>query len=103
MTLHSAKGLEFNNVFFIGLEEGLLPHSRSLMDMSEIAEEVRLAYVGLTRARQRLFLVYTHGRRMFGNFQNSTPSRILKVLPKERLNLKGMAKEHFGEDEAENF
>jgi DNA helicase-2/ATP-dependent DNA helicase PcrA len=103
MTLHSAKGLEFDNVFFIGLEEGILPHSRSLMDMAEIAEEVRLAYVGLTRARKRLFLVYTHGRRVFGSFQNSTPSRILKVLPKEKLKLKGMAKDHFGEDEAENF
>ncbi len=99
MTLHSAKGLEFDNVFFVGLEEGILPHSRSLMDQSELAEEVRLAYVGLTRARKRLFLTYTHGRRIFGNFQISTPSRILKVLPKDKLYLTGMAKEHFGNDD----
>ncbi len=90
---------EFDNVFFVGLEEGILPHSRSLMDQSELAEEVRLAYVGLTRARKRLFLTYTHGRRIFGNFQISTPSRILKVLPKDKLHLTGMAKEHFGEDD----
>ncbi|HVY68256.1 MAG TPA: UvrD-helicase domain-containing protein, partial [Patescibacteria group bacterium] len=56
MTLHSAKGLEFDNVFFVGLEEGILPHSRSLLSPDELSEEVRLAYVGLTRARKRLYL-----------------------------------------------
>src|SRR6185503_20846162 len=58
MTLHSAKGLEFDNVFFVGLEEGILPHSRSLMDPSELSEEVRLAYVGITRARKELYLIF---------------------------------------------
>ena len=85
MTLHSAKGLEFDNVFFVGLEEGILPHSRSLIDPEELSEEIRLAYVGLTRARRRLFLVYTHSRRVFGNVQQNQPSRILKVLPRDKV------------------
>ena len=102
MTLHSAKGLEFDNVFFVGLEEGILPHSRSLIDPDELSEEIRLAYVGLTRARKRLFLVYTHNRRVFGNVQINQPSRILKVLPRERIDYRGSAKEHFREsDEGE--
>jgi DNA helicase-2/ATP-dependent DNA helicase PcrA len=99
MTLHSAKGLEFDNVFFVGLEEGILPHSRSLIDPEELSEEVRLAYVGLTRARKRLFLVYTHTRRVFGNLQINQPSRILKVLPRDRVDYRGMAKEHFKEED----
>ena len=102
MTLHSAKGLEFDNVFFVGLEEGILPHSRSLIDPSELSEEIRLAYVGLTRARKRLYLIYTLNRRVFGNLQINQPSRILKVLPKTTLELKGMAKEHFKDDDGEN-
>lgn len=101
MTLHSAKGLEFDNVFFVGLEEGILPHSRSLINPDELSEEVRLAYVGLTRARKRLFLVYTHSRRVFGNVQVNVPSRILRALPKETLELKGMAKNHFEREEGE--
>ncbi len=101
MTLHSAKGLEFDNVFFVGLEEGILPHSRSLIEPDELAEEIRLAYVGLTRARKLLFLLYTQSRRVFGNLQISQPSRILRVLPKERLDLRGPAKEHFNEIEGE--
>jgi DNA helicase-2/ATP-dependent DNA helicase PcrA len=101
MTLHSAKGLEFDNVFFVGLEEGILPHSRSLIDPSELSEEIRLAYVGLTRARKRLFLLYTQSRRVFGNVQITTPSRILKALPKDKLTLMGLAKEHFRDEEGE--
>ena len=103
MTLHSAKGLEFDNVFFVGLEEGLLPHSRSLIDPSELSEEIRLAYVGLTRARKRLFLVYTHGRRVFGSWQLSQPSRILKALPKEHIELKGSAKDHFKDEDGVEY
>ncbi len=81
MTLHSAKGLEFDVVFFVGLEEGILPHSRSLLDEKELSEEIRLAYVGLTRARQKLFLVYARTRVLYGDARTSLPSRILKVLP----------------------
>jgi len=85
MTLHSAKGLEFDTVFFVGLEEGLLPHSQSLLDPSELAEEIRLAYVGLTRARKNLFLLYARNRRIFGTMQSSLPSRILHALPSEAV------------------
>jgi DNA helicase-2/ATP-dependent DNA helicase PcrA len=101
MTLHSAKGLEFDNVFFVGLEEGILPHSRSLLQPNELAEEIRLAYVGLTRARQRLFLVLARSRRLFGEMQEARPSRVLKVLPKENLQLLGPAKRLFEETEGE--
>jgi DNA helicase II / ATP-dependent DNA helicase PcrA len=86
MTLHSAKGLEFDTVFFVGLEEGLLPHSQSLLDPKELSEEIRLAYVGLTRARRQLFLLYARSRRVFGNIQANLPSRILRVLPPEAVN-----------------
>lgn len=81
MTLHAAKGLEFDTVFFVGLEEGILPHTNSLFDAKELAEEIRLAYVGLTRARQRLFLLYAQGRQLYGSFQSNAPSRILHALP----------------------
>ncbi len=99
MTLHAAKGLEFDIVFFIGLEEGLLPHTSSLFDPKELAEEIRLAYVGLTRARKQLFLLYAQSRQMYGNFQNNPPSRILKALPLEAINLKGNAAALFSEDD----
>ncbi len=91
MTLHAAKGLEFDVVFFIGLEEGLLPHTNTLMDPSELAEEIRLAYVGLTRARKQLFLLYAQSRQMFGSFQSNPPSRVLRALPPEAVLAKGRA------------
>jgi DNA helicase II / ATP-dependent DNA helicase PcrA len=91
MTLHSAKGLEFDTVFFIGLEEGLLPHSQSLLDPKELSEEIRLAYVGLTRARHRLFLLYARSRQLYGSFQANTPSRILRALPLDSVDLRGGA------------
>lgn len=83
MTLHSAKGLEFDIVFFVGLEEGILPHSRSLLDQNELSEEIRLAYVGLTRARKELFLVHARSRSIYGSSRPGVPSRILRVLPQE--------------------
>lgn len=89
MTLHAAKGLEFETVFFVGLEEGVLPHSNSLLDPSELAEEIRLAYVGLTRAKKRLFLLYAKSRQMYGSFVSNSPSRILRALPQEAIKLKG--------------
>ncbi len=97
MTLHAAKGLEFDVVFFIGLEEGILPHSNSLLDPKELAEEVRLAYVGLTRARKQLFLLYAQSRQIFGNFQSNPPSRVLKALPLDAVHLRGNAANIFSD------
>lgn len=85
LTLHSAKGLEFDTVFFVGLEEGILPHSRALFDPKELSEEVRLAYVGMTRARKHLFLIYARMRSQFGNVSFQSPSRILRVLPEKNI------------------
>ncbi|MEO6987631.1 MAG: DNA helicase PcrA [Aquihabitans sp.] len=84
MTLHSAKGLEFPAVFLVGLEDGVFPHQRSLGDPNELEEERRLAYVGITRARQRLYLSHAWSRTIFGTTQHNTPSRFLNEVP-ERL------------------
>lgn len=81
MTIHAAKGLEFPVVFMIGLEEGLFPHSRSLMDKNELEEERRLCYVGMTRAKEKLFLSYTQKRLYFGQRTNNVISRFLLELP----------------------
>jgi len=83
MTLHAVKGLEFPVIFIIGMEEGLLPHSRSLMERTALEEERRLAYVGITRARERLFLTHTQSRLYFGQQRIFPPSRFLKDLPEE--------------------
>ena len=88
MTLHQAKGLEFDTVFMVGLEEGLLPHMRSLETGGDISEEIRLAYVGMTRAREKLYLLNTYTRRIFGTTQNLKPSRVLKVLPEDLVEYK---------------
>lgn len=88
MSLHQAKGLEFDTVFLIGLEEGILPHSRSLLSPSELEEEIRLAYVGITRARTNLYLIYAQARRLFGQLQSFAPSRIIKSLPEEHIDFK---------------
>ncbi|MDX1386834.1 MAG: UvrD-helicase domain-containing protein [bacterium] len=85
MTLHLAKGLEFEVVFFVGMEEGLLPHSRSLDTQEEVDEERRLTYVGMTRAKQRLYLCHAQRRRVFGNDQYHLPSRFLEDLPEDIL------------------
>lgn len=85
MTLHSAKGLEFDSVFLVGLEEGLLPHTRSLLSPAELAEEIRLAYVGMTRARRDLFLSYARQRQTFGELKQAIPSRIIKAIPAQLL------------------
>ena len=83
MTLHAAKGLEFDTVFIIGMEEGLFPHSRSLMDKMELEEERRLCYVGLTRAKQKLYLTYTRRRLYFGRRAHNEPSRFINEIPAE--------------------
>ncbi|MGC1380070.1 MAG: DUF3553 domain-containing protein, partial [Candidatus Baltobacteraceae bacterium] len=81
MTLHSAKGLEFPSVFLTGLEEGVFPHSRALTEVQELEEERRLAYVGITRAIDRLFLTYASRRALFGNTYAYPKSRFLDELP----------------------
>lgn len=86
MTLHAAKGLEFPIVFMVGMEEGLFPHSRSLMDKHELEEERRLCYVGMTRAREKLFFTYARKRLFFGQRTMNTISRFLLELPEEIMN-----------------
>lgn len=81
MTLHSAKGLEFPVVFFIGLEEGICPHIRSMQTEEGIEEERRLCYVGITRAMDRLFMTYAMSRGLFGTTNHNPPSRFLEELP----------------------
>lgn len=85
MTLHSAKGLEFPVVFLIGMEEGVFPHSRSLMEEMEMEEERRLAYVGITRAEQQLFLSNAQMRTLFGRTSMNPPSRFIKEIPEDLL------------------
>ncbi len=86
MTLHSAKGLEFPVVFLVGMEQGLLPHSRTLNDPLEIEEERRLCYVGITRAQEQLFLTYTRERRLWGTREPAVSSQFLMELPGELIN-----------------
>jgi DNA helicase-2/ATP-dependent DNA helicase PcrA len=85
MTLHAAKGLEFKAVFMIGMEERLFPHVRSLDDLDGMEEERRLCYVGMTRARERLYLLNARRRYLFGQEQFNKPSRFLKDIPGELL------------------
>tara|TARA_A200000113_G_scaffold226049_1_gene249962 strand:+ start:5656 stop:7830 length:2175 start_codon:yes stop_codon:yes gene_type:complete len=85
MTLHSAKGLEFKYVFIVGMEESLFPHSRSSENISELEEERRLCYVGITRARSKLYLTYTEFRRLYGQDSYNPPSRFIKEIPNEHL------------------
>src|SRR5688500_2550608 len=85
MTLHSAKGLEFPLVFLAGLEEGLFPNARSIEEAGRLEEERRLAYVGITRARQKLVLSYAEARRLHGQDMYGIPSRFLREIPKELL------------------
>ena len=89
MTLHSAKGLEFPVVYLIGMEEGVFPHSRSLTSDSELEEERRLAYVGMTRAREELHLVHAHRRSLYGQPSFNRRSRFLDDIPPEWLETLG--------------
>jgi DNA helicase-2/ATP-dependent DNA helicase PcrA len=83
MTLHAAKGLEFPVVFMTGMEETIFPHSRALYDQSEMEEERRLCYVGMTRAREELYLIYATGRSLYGSLQHNPPSRFLSEIDAE--------------------
>jgi DNA helicase-2/ATP-dependent DNA helicase PcrA len=85
MTLHSAKGLEFPVVFMIGLEESILPHSRALYDQSEMEEERRLCYVGMTRAREELYMLYATARSLYGGMQHNIPSRFLSEIAADHV------------------
>ena len=91
MTLHIAKGLEFPVVFIVGLEDGIFPHYRSMTDQAELEEERRLAYVGITRAKRRLYLCHAWSRTLFGQTQYNPPSRFLSEIPEELLQLKEAA------------
>lgn len=83
MTLHAAKGLEFPIVFIVGMEEGIFPHSRSIMEQNELEEERRLCYVGITRAMNKLYLTYTRRRLYFGERLPNPPSRFLGDIPEK--------------------
>lgn len=86
MTLHSAKGLEFPNVFLVGMEEGLFPHQRSSEDLVQLEEERRLCYVGITRARKSLTMTHAQHRRLHGSDYYPQPSRFLRELPTDSIN-----------------
>jgi DNA helicase-2/ATP-dependent DNA helicase PcrA len=90
MTLHSAKGLEFPVVFLTGLEDGVFPHVRSLGDPDELEEERRLCYVGITRARKRLYLCHAWSRTLFGATDYYPPSRFLDEIPEELVHAQGV-------------
>lgn len=101
MTVHSSKGLEFSQVFILGLEEGIFPHSRSTLSPTELEEERRLMYVGLTRAKEKVYLLYTEQRTIFGATQVNPPSRFLQEIPThlisegERVSSGMLGKRHF--------
>jgi len=85
MTLHSAKGLEFDLVFLVGMEEGLFPHKMSMDDLSGLEEERRLAYVGITRAKHKLYLSHAESRRLHGEINLCRPSRFVREIPKSLI------------------
>jgi len=85
MTMHAAKGLEFSVVFIVGMEEGLFPHNRSLMDRDELEEERRLCYVGVTRAKERVYLTYANRRLFFGTRTQNMISRFIADIPEHLL------------------
>ena len=93
MTLHSAKGLEFPTVFITGMEDGIFPHMRSLGDPEQLEEERRLCYVGITRARERLYLCHAWSRTLFGNTDFYPPSRFLSEVPEELVKAIGEERE----------
>jgi DNA helicase-2/ATP-dependent DNA helicase PcrA len=101
ITLHQAKGLEFPVVFIVGMEEGLLPHRRSMEDPDELEEERRLCYVGVTRAQQRVYLLHTYHRNLFGSSSATLPSRFLQDIPKQLISGKGLWED--GESKEDEF
>lgn len=98
MTIHASKGLEFPIVFLVGMEEGLFPHSRSMLNPDEMEEERRLAYVGITRAKEQLFLTYTRSRLYFGSRSNNLVSRFIAAIPEHLLEKQLDYRDSFDED-----
>ncbi|MHB1341245.1 MAG: UvrD-helicase domain-containing protein [Coriobacteriia bacterium] len=96
MTLHTAKGLEFPVVFLVGLEDSIFPHSNSMFDPQGLEEERRLMYVGVTRARERLYLTHANVRTIFGSMQSNPPSRFIGEIPEEHLKTEGVGSAGFG-------
>ena len=103
LTLHAAKGLEFKQVFIIGLDEGLLPHSRSRDDPEEMAEERRLFYVGLTRAKDAVYLSRANQRSAYGSYEFCEESRFLADIPDELLSKKGIRNSRYANAEWERY
>lgn len=99
MSLHSAKGLEFPIVFMVGMEEGLLPHSRAMLEESEVEEERRLCYVGITRAKEKLYFSYARNRFTYGYSSNCLPSRFLSEIDQKLLTIR----RSFDHDDSSNF
>lgn len=85
MTIHASKGLEFPTIFLVGMEEGLFPHSRAMLDPDQMEEERRLAYVAITRAKDKLYLIYTRSRLYFGSRSNNLVSRFLASIPESLI------------------
>ena len=85
MTIHASKGLEFPVVFIVGMEEGLFPHSRTVINPHELEEERRLCYVAITRAKNHLILTYTKYRRIFGSSSATLPSRFILEIPRDLI------------------
>jgi len=96
MTMHSAKGLEFPVVFAVGLEDGIFPSSRSILEQFLLEEERRLCYVTITRAKEKLYLTYAEQRMLYGHIQDSLPSRFLKEIPEDLLAQESLPREVLG-------
>ena len=110
MTMHSAKGLEFKVVFLVGMEEGIMPHSMSMNEASELEEERRLCYVGITRAKERLYITNAKKRMLFGNTNMNPPSRFIgeidpDLIEKEESKVveKSFDKTKFYDDEGATY
>jgi len=103
MTLHASKGLEFDAVFIAGFEEGILPHSRSLIDQNELEEERRLCYVGITRAKDFLFITFATRRLQFGRSSFGQVSRFLKDIPETLIKIDQISGIKLNPDEDTGF
>jgi DNA helicase-2/ATP-dependent DNA helicase PcrA len=99
MTIHNAKGLEFPVVFLLGMEDGVFPHMRSI-EAGDVEEERRLAYVGITRAKQKLYLTYARTRSLYGGTEWNLPSRFLDEIPAELVERQASEQRSFGRPSA---